>query len=43
MTLKNKGELQRPALKLGAGQYIKKPFTIQKFAIALKKELKAKT
>ena len=29
----------KEALKLGAGQYIKKPYTLQKFAIVLKKEL----
>jgi len=29
----------KEAKQLGAGQYIKKPYTLQKFAIALKKEL----
>ncbi|NOX35373.1 MAG: PAS domain S-box protein [Deltaproteobacteria bacterium] len=29
----------KEALKLGAGQYIKKPYTIKKLAVALKKEL----
>ncbi len=32
----------KEAKQLGAGQYIKKPYTLQKFAIALKKELARK-
>jgi len=33
----------KEALKLGAGQYIKKPYTIKKLAHALKKELNSET
>lgn len=29
----------REALKMGAGQYIKKPYTIKKLALAIKEEL----
>ena len=37
----SESERVKEALKLGAGQYIKKPYTIKKLALALKKELRS--